>query len=72
MSTGILTEVDRVELLDGELILMSPIGSWHASSVDRLNKLFTTRAGRLALVRIQSPVRLGQRSEPQPDIALLK
>ena len=69
---GILTEDDRVELLEGEITAMSPLGSRHAGCVDRLTSLlFKTVSGR-ALVRVQNPIRLSHRSEPQPDLTLLK
>ena len=68
---GIFGEDDRVELLDGQIYVMSPIGSEHAACVRRLNRLFQTRAGKRALVSIQSPIRLGDNSEPEPDLALL-
>jgi Uma2 family endonuclease len=69
---GILGEDDRVELIDGEIVEMPPIGIPHASHVDRLNRLFTLRLGESAIVRVQNPVRLSEHSEPQPDIALLR
>ena len=69
---GILSEDDRVELIDGEIVEMPPIGSPHASNVDRLIQLFVLRLGERAIVRAQNPVRLGEHSEPQPDIALLR
>ena len=72
VEAGILSEDDRVELLEGEIVEMPPIGSRHASSVDRLNRLFSQRVGDRALVRVQNPVRLGPRTEPQPDLALLR
>jgi hypothetical protein len=68
---GVLSEDDRVELLDGEIVQMSPIGSPHAGCVDRLNALFTRRFGDRAIVRVQNPIILDRRSEPQPDVALL-
>jgi Uma2 family endonuclease len=68
---GILKEDDRVELLDGDIVEMSPIGSRHAACVDRLNRVFS-RLGERAIVRVQSPVRLGDLAEPQPDLALLR
>ena len=69
---GILSENDRVELLDGELIQMPPIGDWHAGSVDWLNyELVPALQGR-AIVRVQNPVRLSNDSEPQPDLTLLR
>src|SRR5438034_4903729 len=70
--TGILTEDDRVELLDGEIVQMSPIGPRHQGRTDRLNALFTARCGERAIVRVQGPIRLGKRSEPEPDLALLR
>jgi Uma2 family endonuclease len=69
---GILTEDDRVELLDGEIVQMTPIGSRHAYCVDRLTQLLVEGLARRALVRVQSPVRLSEHSEPQPDVALLR
>ncbi len=69
---GILQEDDRVELIEGEIVAMNPIGSRHAAAVDRLTRLLTQAAGERAIVRVQSPVQLGERSEPQPDLALLK
>jgi Uma2 family endonuclease len=69
---GILTEDDRVELLDGEIIQMTPIGSRHAYCVDRLTQLLVEGLARRAVVRVQSPVRLSEHSEPQPDVALLR
>jgi Uma2 family endonuclease len=69
---GIFSEDDRVELIEGEIIEISPIGIGHASCVDRLVTLLAEQVGRRAIVRVQNPVRLDEFSEPQPDIALLK
>jgi Uma2 family endonuclease len=69
---GILTEDDRVELLDGEVVQMTPIGSRHADCVNRLTQLVVEQVARRAVVSVQNPVRLGERSEPQPDLALLR
>ncbi len=69
---GILHEDDRVELIEGEIIDMAPIGSWHAGTVKRLASLFMLAVGKHAIVSIQDPVRLDRYSEPQPDIALLR
>jgi Uma2 family endonuclease len=68
---GILTEDDRVELLNGELIQMSPIGARHAAAVRRLDRLFTRRLSH-AIVSAQNPISLDDYSEPQPDIAILR
>jgi Uma2 family endonuclease len=71
-AAGILTEDDRVELIEGQIIQMSPIGSRHAACVDRVARLFFSGVGGLAFVRVQNPVRLGIRSEPEPDLALVR
>jgi Uma2 family endonuclease len=68
---GILHEDDRVELIEGEIVEMAPIGSRHASCVDRLAQLFFAHLSGRAIIRVQSPIRLGEHSEPQPDITLL-
>src|SRR6266571_3346407 len=67
--TGILAEDDRVELLDGEIVEMSPIGPRHAATVMRLDHLFNRLVGDRAFVSPQNPVRLDRYSEPEPDIA---
>jgi Uma2 family endonuclease len=68
---GLFSEDDRVELIEGEIVEMTPIGDRHSGSVRRLDDLFTTALGRRALVDKQHPVRLGDWSEPEPDLALL-
>ncbi|HEV8712026.1 MAG TPA: Uma2 family endonuclease [Candidatus Binatia bacterium] len=69
---GILGEDDRVELIDGELIEMAPIGSNHAGEVIRLVALLSSVLAGRALISPQNPVRLGDYSEPQPDITVLR
>lgn len=69
---GIFTEDDRVELLEGDIVMMTPIGSRHASCVARLTHLFTSALGQRAIVWVQNPLRLGADSEPQPDLAVLR
>jgi Uma2 family endonuclease len=69
---GILTEDDRVELIEGELVAMSPIGSDHSGGVNALTWLLVQGAGSRAVVAPQNPVRLSDHSEPQPDFALLR
>jgi Uma2 family endonuclease len=69
---GILTEQDRVELIRGKIIEMSPIGLKHAATVNRLNQLFYRQLGERVVVSIQNPIQLNDNSEPQPDVALLK
>lgn len=69
---GIFSEDDRLELIEGEILKMSPIGSLHASCVKRLNKLLGNLVGQSAIVSVQDPVQLNDFSEPEPDIALLR
>ena len=69
---GILAPDERVELMEGEVVVMSPIGSRHAAGVLQLIRAFTSGslAGR-ALVQVQNPLAASDRSEPQPDLMLL-
>lgn len=69
---GILGEDDRVELINGQIVQMNAIGSYHAAVVDRLTALLTSTTAGRAIVRVQNPVRLGDLSEPEPDLALLR
>jgi Uma2 family endonuclease len=69
---GILSETDRVELIEGKIVRMSPIGKYHAACVKRLNSVLNRRVGDRAIVSVQDPIRLDDYSEPEPDIALLK
>ncbi|MGI8752552.1 MAG: Uma2 family endonuclease [Acidimicrobiales bacterium] len=69
---GVLREDDRVELIEGEIVEMSPIGSGHARCVNRLTALLVPPAEGHAIVSVQNPVRLSQRSELQPDLSLLR
>lgn len=69
---GVLTEDSRVELIDGELIDMAPIGGPHMRLVNRLNRLLVRTVGDLGEVSVQNPVTLPPRSEPQPDVTILK
>ncbi len=69
---GILTKDDRVELLNGEILAMSPINPSHAGIVKRLNHLFSNLIPDDVIVAVQDPVQLDDRSQPQPDLCLLK
>jgi Uma2 family endonuclease len=69
---GILRREDRVELIEGDLIEMSPIGGAHIFWVMKLTRLLTLAAGLRAYVSVQSSVRLDDRTEPEPDIALIR
>ena len=71
-AAGILHEDERVELLDGELYEMAPIGDDHIGGVNSLTFFFSRRVGDQAIVSVQNPIRLSNYSEPEPDIALLR
>jgi Uma2 family endonuclease len=68
---GVLAKRDRVELIDGEIIEMSPIGSRHAACVSRLNRFLTPRVGN-ALVRFENPLALPDEYDPQPDVVVVR
>jgi Uma2 family endonuclease len=72
VETGVLTKYDRVELIDGDIINMAPIGTRHSAATARLNRLFVLSAGDSAIVSPGGSVRLGDFSVPQPDLMLLK
>ena len=69
---GILTEDDRVELIEGELVAMAPIGSEHIAASNSLNRLLVLAVGDHGIVSVGNPVRLNRHSEPQPDFSVLK
>jgi Uma2 family endonuclease len=70
--TGVLAPGARVELLEGVIVDMAPIGSRHAAAVNRLTRAFAAAVGHRAIVSVQNPLRLGDHDEPQPDLALLR
>ena len=70
--TGILDEDERVELLEGKIIWMSAKGTAHRSAVGRTDYLLKNRLVNRAWVSIQEPIKLNQRSEPEPDVAVVK
>lgn len=69
---GIFSEDDRVELIEGEILKMSPIGSRHAACVARLTLLLSRLPEQRAIIWVQNPIRLDDHSEPQPDVTLLR
>lgn len=69
---GLLSPGDRVELIEGEIIDMAPIGSEHASTLRTLAELFSDALSKRAIISIQDPIRLDDHSEPEPDLALLR
>jgi Uma2 family endonuclease len=75
-AAGVLGEDDRVELIDGLILAMSPVGLAHITAVNRLTDLFAERlytlSPRPALVSVQNPLRLDDGTEPLPDVVLLR
>ena len=69
---GILRQDARLELIEGEIFEMSPIGNAHAACVKFLNRLLSRLFGNILIIGVQDPVRLSDFSEPQPDISLLR
>lgn len=69
---GVFRRGERVELLDGEIIEMNPVGRPHATTVNRLNRLFARLFGDRVLLSIQNPVVLDTYAEPQPDVVVLR
>ncbi len=69
---GILTDDDRVELIEGELVAMAPIGSEHVAATNSLNRLLVLAVSDRGIVSVGNPVRLTRHSEPQPDFSVLR
>ena len=69
---GLLTPEDRVQLIEGEILEMPPIGPRHGSVTGRLARWLYRAVGDAAIVRLGNPVNLGKYSQPQPDAMLLK
>jgi Uma2 family endonuclease len=72
VDAGILCEDDRVELIRGEILTMSPIGPRHNAAILRANRMLGRLVGELAIVGVQGSVRLDEYDEPQPDVYLLR
>ena len=70
--TGVFAPDARVELVEGEVIEMAPMGTRHFALVSRLNRLLTVAIGERAIVNVQLPLRIGTMSEPEPDLSVLK
>lgn len=70
-ATGIFGEDERYELLEGEIVEMSPLGPQHSAAVTRLTELFYAYRTPPITIRVQDPVRLGDYSVPQPDVAIV-
>ena len=69
---GILKNTDRVELIEGEIVEMSPIGDRHAMSVNRANMIFARRLGDRVVVSVQNAAHMDRYNEPQPDVVLIR
>jgi len=69
---GILQPDERIELIDGVLNKMSPIGSQHAACVSKITNLLLPTLLGSALVRVQNPIILDDNTEPEPDIAIVR
>jgi len=67
---GILRPNERVELINGEVRIMSPQGPKHASSSSRANRWFSRNVSDRAIIRVQLPIHLGEDNEPEPDLVL--
>lgn len=72
VEVGILHERDRVELIDGEVVEMSPIGAPHSGCLGKWTMLFVPRLVGRAIVWIQTNIRLGRYSQPEPDMVILR
>ncbi len=69
---GILHEDDRVELIEGEIVEMTAIGTRHFSCVNGLTRMLVMKVGDEAIISVQNPVRLNEYTEPQPDLAVIR
>jgi Uma2 family endonuclease len=72
VATGVLTKYDRIELIEGDMLDMAPMGTKHSAITSRLSELFILAVAHSATVVVGGPVNLGEFSEPQPDLMLLK
>lgn len=72
LDSGILREEDRVELIEGEIWQMTPIGGEHVGGVAYLDRVFQRSLGDETLVLVQSPIHLSDISEPQPDLLVVR
>ena len=72
VAAGVLTKYDRIELIEGDMLDMAPIGTQHSAITSRLHEFFVLSVSRSATIVSGGPVNLGEYSEPQPDLMLLK
>jgi len=69
---GIIRPTDRVELIEGEVLTMSPINSPHASIVNALNEESVLQLAKKATIIVQNPIRINSKTEPEPDLIIAK
>jgi Uma2 family endonuclease len=69
---GIIGPEERTQLIEGQILKMSPVGSEHAAIVDTINRLLQVQLGDPAIVRIQNPLHLSEISEPEPDVLVVR
>lgn len=72
IESGIFGEDERIELIEGGLVTMSPIGAEHSGIVDQLSEILVDQLARRAVVKVQGPIQLDDHSEPEPDVVLSK
>ena len=70
IEAGIFSEYDKVELIEGRIVEMSPKGTRHAAAMRRINKIFSKYFAEKAVICIQDPILLNDKSEPEPDLVL--
>ena len=72
VATGVLTKYDRIELIEGDMLDMAPMGTKHSAITSKLHELFVLTLSGSATVVSGGPLNLGEFSQPQPDLMLLK
>jgi len=72
IASGVLTKYDRIELVEGDMLDMAPIGDQHTAITSRLNEFFVFAVARSATIVGGGAIKLGNFSQPQPDLMLLK
>jgi Uma2 family endonuclease len=69
---GIFGEDEHIELIEGEIVTMPPIGAEHSGIVDQLSEILVDQLAKRAVVKVQGPIHLDEHSEPEPDVVLPK
>ncbi len=72
VEAGILQLDERLELIEGQIIKMSPKGTAHEAAITRLERILRRQLGDRVIIRLQSPIQLNNRSEPEPDVAVVQ